>query len=361
MIRSLVLSLAVSGLSACALPLEREPDAPGTSPAEIGPEPVRPPRLSPHHGSAWHESQGFVVHEWGTFTSVLASDGSRLPGLHHEEEDLPGFVADRMAQAEDTPGVVSQKMETPVTYFYSPRARTVTAAVHFPKGIFTQWYPYVRATAPALYLAESGIIDPWLWTDAPVPTQCVPRFAAGFRDGLLDWGEVEVLPPHDSAALPGPLGDTTWRFARNTRANPLRLTGPKGDVQTEKFLFYRGLGDFELPLRATLTGDGTATSVSVSSARGTLGALLLMRVEADGAGFVELGDVAEGQTLTSAVPAPTLTHGAFVAALKERLVAALVGDGLYADEAQAMVDTWERSYFLTPGVRLLYLLPQAQT
>ena len=31
---------------------------------------------------------GFVVHEWGTLTSVIGSDGSLLPGLHHEEEDL---------------------------------------------------------------------------------------------------------------------------------------------------------------------------------------------------------------------------------------------------------------------------------
>src|SRR3954469_14232654 len=94
-------------------------------------------------GHAWSPGQGFVVHEWGTLTSVMASDGSLLPGLHHEEEDLPGFVADRMAQARETPSVV-QKMETPVTYFYSAERRTVSAAVDFPRGVFTQWFPYVK-------------------------------------------------------------------------------------------------------------------------------------------------------------------------------------------------------------------------
>src|SRR3954468_17255595 len=32
---------------------------------------------------------GFVVHEWGTLTSVSGSDGVIVTGLHHEEEDLP--------------------------------------------------------------------------------------------------------------------------------------------------------------------------------------------------------------------------------------------------------------------------------
>src|SRR5207237_6922013 len=34
----------------------------------------------------------FVVHEWGTFTSVSASDGRMLPGLEVEDESLPAFV-----------------------------------------------------------------------------------------------------------------------------------------------------------------------------------------------------------------------------------------------------------------------------
>src|SRR6185369_9355447 len=93
---------------------------------------------------------GFVVHEWGTLTSVMASDGTLLPGLHHEEEDLPGFVTDRIAAAEANrkneafvTDATLQKMETPVTYFYSPRARTLSASVGFPAGMLTQWYPNV--------------------------------------------------------------------------------------------------------------------------------------------------------------------------------------------------------------------------
>src|SRR5438309_1702131 len=100
------------------------PDAqPGPGP--IQPEPMKPTPIDPGAlpQSAYSaEKEGFVVHEWGTLTSVTGSDGVLLPGLHHEEEDLPAFVADRLAQAKADPSIVldptKQKMETPVTYFY---------------------------------------------------------------------------------------------------------------------------------------------------------------------------------------------------------------------------------------------------
>jgi len=38
-----------------------------------------------------------------------------------------------------------------------------------------------------------------------------------------------------------------------------------------------------------------------------------------------------------------------------------VSEGLFPDEAQAMVDTWKDSWFSEPGVRVLYILPRAWT
>jgi hypothetical protein len=50
-----------------------------------------------------------------------------------------------------------------------------------------------------------------------------------------------------------------------------------------------------------------------------------------------------------------------VEALGEDVTNALDATGLYHDEAVAMVNTWKRQWFRTPGVRLLYLTPQAWT
>ena len=97
----------------------------------------------------------FVAHEWGTFTAVQGSNGIPLGGMSHEEESLPSFVVGRnpigelrdpncqsvkgmdLCNGRFVPsgrGVysaeVTQKMETPVIYFYSDRPRAVeTSAV----------------------------------------------------------------------------------------------------------------------------------------------------------------------------------------------------------------------------------------
>jgi hypothetical protein len=41
--------------------------------------------------------------------------------------------------------------------------------------------------------------------------------------------------------------------------------------------------------------------------------------------------------------------------------AARVADGLFADEATALLTTWQKSYFTSPGLRLFYLVPRVWT
>ena len=60
---------------------------------------------------------------------------------------------------------------------------------------------------------------------------------------------------------------------------------------------------------------------------------------------------------TTTLQPPALT--ANVASLEDELRAALVRQGLYADEARAMVATWHDSWF-EEGSRLIYILPTAQ-
>src|SRR5437867_1443665 len=45
----------------------------------------------------------------------------------------------------------------------------------------------------------------------------------------------------------------------------------------------------------------------------------------------------------------------FLAAMKE----ALIGEGLCADEADALLNTWELSYFKSPGLRFFFMVPRA--
>jgi hypothetical protein len=47
--------------------------------------------------------------------------------------------------------------------------------------------------------------------------------------------------------------------------------------------------------------------------------------------------------------------------LRSEMHAALVADGLFADEADAMLDTWQRAYFQSPGVRVFFTVPRVWT
>jgi hypothetical protein len=47
--------------------------------------------------------------------------------------------------------------------------------------------------------------------------------------------------------------------------------------------------------------------------------------------------------------------------LRASLKAELIEQGLYADEAEAMLETWKAGYFEKPGLRVFYVVPRAWT
>jgi hypothetical protein len=329
--------------------------------AAAGAPPVVEPTRYPGHG--------FIVHEWGTDTIVVGSDGSLQRGMHHEEEDLPAFVYDRLKAARllSMPSV-NVKMETPVTYFYSDVPLTVQAKVSFPQGLFTQWYPAVTAFAPAMAapaaLAPSSppdFADPILDVSFPfVSDMCRNKFSA-VADGQLDWGTVSVLPRGSdvSAKLTdAPLEKLGWSYARDVDANPVHVA----NGETERFLFYRGLGDFELPV--TVQSGGAGHLALTNGYVQPIGRVFVLNVGEKSADFTQhAAGIAPGATLNDVAPsldgAPSLDE--YEGELSGAVTQALDATGLYHDEATAMVNTWKRQWFRTPGMRVLYLIPQTWT
>jgi hypothetical protein len=51
----------------------------------------------------------------------------------------------------------------------------------------------------------------------------------------------------------------------------------------------------------------------------------------------------------------------YVKLAKSLIAKSLIAGGLYTDEAEAMVNTWAKSYFHTPGIRVLYVVPRVET
>lgn len=285
------------------------------------------------------DPSGFVVHEWGTFTSMQGSDGLVLEGLYHEEQELPPFVYRRSTQ-KYAHAMIRQKMETPVIYFYAPKEMTARVRVDFPQGVMTQWYPHVFEFGPDL--AQEG----------QTPT------ATG---GFLDWQSISVVPDRgQKVALPVTSPEDPWNFARETDSALVRLPwGHKGEEEWEKYLFYRGLGTFQMPVDVQEDGG-----FLVIRNRGDkpIGRVFVLSVRDGRASFTVVPRIEAGEA-TARFETPTGTQSVEENAkeLGAALERALVERGLYPKEARSMVRTWNKSWFHTPGVRVLYVLPREWT
>ncbi len=303
---------------------------------------------------------GLVVHEWGTFTSLQGSDGIALEGLQREEESLPEFVYSR-TQVRECPlrdrgykGLevpvtgVTQKMETPVLYFYTHRERRLRVRVEFRQGLLTQWYPVVDRLGPPEPGIGAGSLD-----------------LAGVDRSFLEW-EIDVLPRTAGVPEGIPAVDPTdpWAFAREVNAGtvrtvPRRAPDRLGPTEAEHYLFYRGLGSFPLPLRVIDEGRGASVRNDGTDA---VAALFAVEMGADGGRFRSLGGLAAGAATNAGLDdLPWRSRAEVVGELQAAVTSALVGSGLFAEEARAMVRTWSRSWFAAEGARVLWVVPRNLT
>ena len=355
--------------------------------AVIALSPLRPAVAAedPHVADLDAADGQLIVHEWGTFTSFSGSDGVRMEFRPLVDSDLPGFVMDRLKQSGQSifskgRVIARQRMETPVTYFYTDRIRDVRVSVAMPEGLLTEFYPPVERMEPTGVLHTS--------TSAPFH----PDLLKGSK---LDWGRITLLP---QAALRPAVGDEAlaaeiasrafaalppgsdpdpelysgdhYYFARETdsalvhvRRTPPADAAPFTMYPTgaffEKFLFYRGVGNFDLPL--TLSAPAADRFVLDNSGRDPLTGLILVQSDQTGLRFQRLQDLSAGGRLEMAAPAAPVAPHEVERQLREELQAILLKEGLYEKEAIAMLNTWSGSWFREPGTRLLYVVPRPVT
>lgn len=267
-----------------------------------------------------------TVHEWGTFTSVAARDGQAVEWLPLTgSTDLPGFVEHFRGGSFKCGLGGTVRMETPVLYFYSPRETTVSVKVSFAKGLITEWYPHASAVAPE----GSGVMP-----------------SRGNVNGSIRWDRVHLLPGSQNV-FPSGEDDNHYYAARDTSATPVRVKAPGGD-QDEKFLFYRGVSEASLPVAARLTPQGQVLVQNLG--KESIPSIMLLESRGGKLGYRVASDLQDQVLLDP----PSLT--ATTAAMLQNLEGILIAQGLYVDEARAMIATWRNSWF-EEGTRLLYILP----
>lgn len=279
-----------------------------------------------------------TVHEWGTFTSIAGADGRAVEWMPlNGSTDLPPFVEhfNGVKFKAGLRGTV--RMETPVLYFYTNRDTTVSVNVSLSKGLITEWYPHASRVYPISAVTPK-------YANYPVSDWALSQ---SHPDGSIGWANVE-LQPRGFAKFPEEKLPNHYYAARQTGATPLLVQTASG-AQTEKFLFYRGVATFAVPISTTIRSDGAVLPENVASQ--AIPAMLLFERRGGRFGFSVVQQPSNGVALDS----PDL-HGD-MNSLRQTVVDMLVAQGLFQDEAQAMFETWHDSWF-EEGSRLLYIVPR---
>jgi len=326
--------------------------------------------------------KGFVAHEWGTFTSVQGSDGTLLNWRPLQTSRLPQFVYNWQNPGYSRQGlsglalgksamVTLQRMETPVIYFYADEKQTVDVSVDFPKGVITEWYPQASKIGPSTILAPAPIAkaDELAHKAGARPeftfASLLKNHAA--KESRARWTGIEILPANESRdtarSLQQDRSGSHYFTARDTDSACIRVDSDgttNNAPEYEKFIFYRGVGSFATPLHVTI--DGSTVTIANTGTE-PLEHMFLLGLQ-DGVGkFVAVERLVPGEKRMVQV---NLADGVLpTRQLSEQLghsmADALVSEGLYQREAQAMVKTWRDSWFEENGLRVLYTLPRAWT
>ena len=313
------------------------------------------------------QAQPVAVHEWGTFTSLQDEAGHTLGGINSDDEPVPGFCHDvdwsLIARPSELPPIASKgvawcnpdvtmRLETPVLYFHLPPegARPLTASVNvaFRGGWLTQFYPAA---------------DPGGFTNSDALTEQ--------SNGSLSWNNLRI-----GVRASGPATEErVWTAPRAVQADSVSAS----NGESERFLFYRGVGHLPCPLQVSRSADSTRLegrsqiSAALSScAPMSVRHLWLASFRADGAcAFRALPPVNLLPQLDAAKPAALITTpaqfdpGAYSPANVDRLRSSMRGaleeEGLFPDEADALLNTWQLSYFKSAGLRLFFMVPKAWT
>jgi hypothetical protein len=154
---------------------------------------------------------------------------------------------------------------------------------------------------------------------------------------------VAVLP-ETTPVFPIETGASHYYAARETGAAPVRVEG-----QDEKFLFYRGVGTFSVPIAAKVQRSGRITIRKLG--RNEIPAVILFENRGGRMGYRASGVLKNEITLDP----PALEND--FASLERKLESVLIQNGLYPREAQAMLATW-RDLWFEEGTRVFYIVPR---
>ncbi len=313
-------------------------------------------------------SEPLVIHHAGTFT-VLQDDLGSIGGVNTDEQVIVPFadqaphvgmrrlgdLAPRFLRHAPNPApAATMRLESSVLRVHLPPgevAATFGVSVTFRQGLLTRFHPDADVWVNGQLQPPGGswypLFPPWP-TDETVSSliwSTVIAGGVGDVDGLTGTVPTEQAPLLVNAALLA-VGE-----------------------QRQHALSFRGLGHLDAPLRARHVYPreyGLWVTLSESAAQEkTLPELWLVDVRDNGTAAVHhrveqpVSDA--GVDCIDDQFADAEYSTAALQKLWQELHAALITDGLFADEAQDLLHARHTAHLTSPGRRLLFLAPHTWT
>jgi hypothetical protein len=318
------------------------------------------------------KGQSITAHEWGTFTARFTDLGLPYYNMHQRvEEPLPNFVEGLDFNSNYFDSLITQpgkawsglafgkeltifnttiKMETPVVYFYSKDAvNDLLVDVKFNKGSISQFYP-----KPFDY-EDSNFVKRQIKYQPPSCASCPGKLALNFNEykGKASW-QIAILNDMDinNCSENDPKLPKVWTAPRQTQSNLITCNGTK-----EKFIFYRGLGGFDNPITLKYTQN---YNLKIEN-KLNLPITYVLAIETLDDGSYSIWDTIKLDANSTRIirnKKIRLTKLEWELGYWKDFLKHLIDDGLYEDEARAILETWKESYFDTKGLKVFYLVPR---
>lgn len=324
--------------------------------------------------------QAMEVHEWGTFTVLLSSNGQTVNWYqpYSDIAKLPPFVQADAMQMKRHIQSASVRMETPVIYFYPEEETQISVRVAFSNGMITERFP-ASTNEP---FSPSGMITlgngqfdnlPIIACVAMPPTseqifdRRLQEFTTVRQPTVTRWAGKLLPPDHANAKLipvvnPA-LGGENYAAARNVPDAWIFHSDSRGfqpNIEpVEKFIFYRGAGDVHLPYRVSMSDDRNVTFDNYSQSANTF--QVALRVKNGKASWKQLPNTPgpskdADRSASITFPEETISLEQADKELRAVFLDALTEQGLTKPEAQAMIDTWNHTWFSEPGQRVFTIV-----
>lgn len=216
--------------------------------------------------------QALEVHEWGTFTVLVSSNGRTVNWYqpYSDIAQLPSFTYNNALAMKSSISLASVRMETPVIYFYPEEEMAVRAKVMFRDGQITERFPAatdkpydhknILFSDAGMTISSSGSIK----NSNDLFDDRMLEMSKSSRPIVTHWSGKLLPPDHsDSALIPSVAGHKgenygaardvpdAWIFHSDSRV--IKSLNQPDIHPVEKFIFYRGAGQSVPPYSVSMT------------------------------------------------------------------------------------------------------------